>query len=214
MRETLGLWRAAWLSPGWWVRKEYQVLTTDLSAIDTTELQRGVRARPRWAVLSAADIPALLGANTKLSASELRRRWDEGQQCTGAWIGDVLAHYRWDTIRRSILPYLGCTFEPAPGDTLVWEAHTRREYRGQGLHSLSTARAFEEARARGLARSITLVAWWNAPALRVVQEKGRRTRAGSVGYWQLPVGRRYFATGSVRLGSGRTVSVDVRERPA
>jgi len=207
VRETLGLWRAAWLSPRWWLRKEYRALATDLSVIEAAPLLRGARARPQWTIVGHTDIPALLAANPKLTVEEVRRRWGEGQQCVGGWVDGVLAHYRWDTTRRSYLPYLDLTFDPAPGDILVWEAHTHRAYRGQGLHSLSTARAFEEARAAGLSRSITFVAWWNKPALRVVQGKGGREPVGTVGYWQLPLRRRYFTTGAVRLGPKGTLLV-------
>ena len=44
-----------------------------------------------------------------------------------------------------------------------------------------------------------MVAWWNAPALRVARDKSGRVAAGTIGWWQLGRWRRYFASGDVQL---------------
>ena len=54
-------------------------------------------------------------------------------------------------------------------------------------------------RARGLTRLVGLVAWWNTPARHVMEGKTGRTVVGSIGYWTVGLGRRYFARGGVRL---------------
>ena len=210
MYETLGLWRALWLSPRWQVRKEYIVLAKDLRT-ETPKLLTETQVPVRWTVLTEAEIPSLRAANPALSETEMRRRWQEGQECVGGWVDDSLAHYRWDTWTRTYLPYLKRDFEPREGDALVFDAFTHRAFRGKGIHSLSTALALDRARQRGFARSITMVAWWNRAALRVVFEKAKRDVVGTVGYWQLGTATKHFVSGSVRFCALGHVYVD---RPA
>jgi hypothetical protein len=52
-----------------------------------------------------------------------------------------------------------------------------------------------------------MVAWWNEAALRVVLEKARREVAGTIGYWELGIATRHFATGAVRFGAAGHVYV-------
>lgn len=207
MYDTLGLWRTLWLSPRWQVRKEYLVLVKDLRSVETPALLRKAGVRVRWTSLTEADIPPLRAVNPGLSEAEMRRRWQEGEECLGGWIDEVLVHYRWDTAKRAYLPYLKKCFEPLEGDTLVSEAFTHPAFRRQGIHSLSTALALDRARERGFARCLTLVAWWNAAALRVVLDKARRDVAGTVGYWHLGVATRHFVTGMVRFSASGHVYV-------
>lgn len=207
MYETLGFWRALGLAPRWWIRKEYLVLVKDLRALEPSSLPRGGGPAVRWTTLTEADIPSLRAANPEVSEAELRRRWEEGQECLGGWIDGALAHYRWDTSRRAELPFLKKAFNPEAGDTLVFEAFTSSAFRGRGLHSRSTALAFERDRARGFTRSVTLVAWWNVAALRVTRDKAAREIAGTVGFWELGLATRHFATGAVRLGADGDVTV-------
>ncbi len=199
--ETLGLWRALWLSPRWQVRREFLVLVTDLDARETAPLLGTAKVQVQWGTLTDADIPAIHAANPRLSEIEMRRRWREGQECIGGWVDGSLAHYRWDTARTASLPYLRGVFEPLDGDTFVFDAFTHRAFRGQGIHALSTARALDRSRARGFRRSITLVAWWNVAALRVLREKAGRETAGTVVYWRLGIAEWHIVTGSVELGA-------------
>jgi hypothetical protein len=201
MYETLGLWRALWLSPRWQIRKCFLVLVTDLQSGIIAPALRAPPVAVDWTVLTERDIRAIRIAYPKLGEDELRRRWREGHECVGGWVGSALAHVRWDTRMRTYLPYLKRVFVPLDGDTFVVEAFTSPTYRGQGLHALSTAFSFERARARGFARSITMVAWWNAAALRVLREKAGRQVAGTVGYWGLGRFTYHFATGAIALGA-------------
>jgi GNAT superfamily N-acetyltransferase len=208
--ETLGLWRTVWLAPQWKLRKRFLVLVTALQpAVDAPAL-RGSKTAVEWRSLTEADIDAIRATHPGVSDTELRRRWHEGQACVGGWVDGALAHVRWDSDRRTYLPYLKRAFEPLTGDTLVVEAFTRPDFRGRGIHSQSTALAFDRARARGLTRSITMVASWNAPALHVLRDKAGREVAGSVGYWQVGPVIRHFATGAVRL-AGDAVRLDRAE---
>jgi hypothetical protein len=78
VHETLGFWRAAWLSPHWWLRKEYIALVTELAGFEAGPLLRRARVEPRWAVVTETDLPALRAANAALTEAEIRRRWQEG----------------------------------------------------------------------------------------------------------------------------------------
>ena len=210
MYETVGLCRALWLSPRWQVRREFLVLVTDLYALKRAPLLDASKVQVRWEALTDADIPAIRAANPKLSETEMRRRWCEGQECIGGWVDGSLAHYRWDTARTAYLPYLRKVFEPLDGDTFVFDAFTHRAFRGRGIHSLSTAGALDRSRAQGFRRSITLVAWWNVAALRVLREKAGREIAGTVVYWRLGIAERHNATGSVELGANGRLHVAQR----
>jgi len=200
MYETLGLWRALWLSPRWQFRKCFLVLVTELGSSVTAPALRAPRIAVEWTALTEKDVPLIRRAHPKLPEAELRRRWREGQECIGGWVDGSLAHVRWESARRAYLPYLRRAFEPLAGDTLVVDAFTRPAFRGRGIHSQSTAFTFDRARERGFTRSITMVAWWNAAALRVLQQKAGREVAGTVGYWQIGPATRHFATGAVVVG--------------
>jgi hypothetical protein len=207
MYDTLGVWRALWLSPRWQVRKEYLVLSKDLRTVDTGGSAAHGGGSPMSRAVTEADMPSLRAANPHLSEAEMRRRWGEGQTCEAVWIGPSLAHYRWETDRRCYLPYLRKTFEPLRGDTFVTEAFTHRSFRGQGIHTQLTVWSLVRARDRGYRRSLTTVAWWNAPARRVVLHKVGREVVGTVGYWNFGIGTRHFATGDVRFGPAGQVYV-------
>jgi hypothetical protein len=137
--------------------------------------------------------------------AEILRHVDEGQECWVAWIDGQPAHWRWETSRTTYLPYLGRALCPQPGDVCVVDVYTAPRFRGLGLHTEGTFLALERAKARGLTRLVGLVAWWNAPARRVMEVKTARTVVGSVGYWSLGAARRYFASGRVWLESDRIV---------
>ena len=64
---------------------------------------------------------------------------------------------------------------------------------------MGTLLALDRARACGLTRLVGLVAWWNTPARHVMEGKTGRKVVGSIGYWAMGPGRRYFARGGVRL---------------
>ena len=59
-----------------------------------------------------------------------------------------------------------------------------------------------------LRHAIGLVAWWNAPELRVARRRWNAKVCGAIGYWNVGRRRRYFATGAVRLDTKRGFWVD------
>ena len=73
----------------WQVRREFLVLVTDLRAPTPPTLSRAATVPVRWETLTEADMPAIHAANPKLSDAEMRRRWREGSECVGAWVGDA-----------------------------------------------------------------------------------------------------------------------------
>jgi hypothetical protein len=196
----LGIAGTLSVGPRWLVRREFLVLVRDLG-----QPIRTFPAPPsmHWTTLTDADVPHVRAINPTMSEAEIRRRLGEGQECLLGWLDGSLAHYRWDTAESAYLPYLGRTLQPLAGDLITIEAFTHPPFRNRGIHSASTRLVLGGARERGLLRSITAVAWWNAPGLRVTREKADRVIAGTVGRWSVGPWRRDFATGAVQFdGSG------------
>lgn len=193
---TLGIAGTLSVGPRWLVRREFLVLVRDLGRpIQEFPSPRSMR----WTALMDADVPRLCAINPTISEAAIHRRLEEGQQCLLGWLDGSLVHFRWDTVGPAYLPYLGRTLQPLEGDLITIEAFTHPACRNRGMHSASTSLVLRRARERGLARSITAVAWWNAPGLRVTREKAGRAVAGTVGRWSLGPWRHDFATGAVRL---------------
>ena len=180
----------------WLVRPEYLVIVREYGP-DTPTYQ--ARANVRWALLTEADLPALLDLSSSLSESDVRRLWSEGQECQACWIDEALVFYRWDSMGPAYLSFLKRTYLPRPGDVLLSHAYTHPDHRARGLLSASSTVVAPRVRARGAVRVVALVAWWNRPTLHVALDKYRHTVVGSVGYWNLGPWRWYFSTGRVRL---------------
>jgi hypothetical protein len=199
---TLGVLRALTLAPRWAVRREYLVVVRDLVT------PRDGDARPpsigdiHWALLAPEDAGRLREANPGLSSAQVRRRLEEGQECTVGWQGSTIVHYRWDTSRPAYLPYLRAVFSPAVGDIFAVDAFTHPAYRRRGIDWVATVRALEDARVRGFARSVTVVARWNVPGVRVGLDKMSGRIVGTVTRWELGPFRRLRVTGGVQLTAG------------
>jgi GNAT superfamily N-acetyltransferase len=179
----------------WLVRREYLITVRPVDGSESVPRLPGVRWGP-------IEDPAQLRAGDGdpwPARPEVRRRLAEGQECWAAWIAGELAHWRWEAVRPIFLPYLGISLRPQAGDLCVVDVYTAPRYRGQGLHTAGTFLALQRARARRLTRLVGLVAWWNAPARHVMEGKTARTVVGSVGYWTVGPGRRYFVRGGVQL---------------
>ncbi len=190
----------------WLVRREY--LITVRAVDESASVPQLPQAR--WVLIKDPTELVVGPGDLRPARAEARRRLDEGQECWAAWIGGELAHWRWEATRPALLPYLGLTLRPEAGDLCVVDVYTVPCYRGRGLHTVGTLLALERARARGLTRLVGLVAWWNAPARHVMEGKTGRPVVGSVGYWTVGVGRRYFARGGVRLEGEAIVVAAVR----
>ena len=152
----------------------------------------------RWTGFTEAQIDRILAINPALSEAEIRLRLEEGQECLFGWIGESLAHYRWDATASPYLPYLGKTLRFLQGDTHGIGVFTHPAFRGQGIQTASGIMALHRAKERGCSRYISIVVWWNVPALRINLKSGLSV-AGTVGYWNAGLWRYYFATGDVYL---------------
>jgi hypothetical protein len=201
---VLGLRRLLWIIPRWLVRREYFVLIRDLRLPIPD-----VPAHPpmRWTILTEAEISIVSAINPVMSKDEIRLRWKEGQECLLYWIGGSLVHYRWETTKPAHLPYLDRTLQLLKEDLLVANVFTHPVFRGSGIHSVSSYMGLCRSRDRGFTRSIAIVAWWNAPSLRVTWQKVGYTVAGTVGYWNIGPWKYYFASGYVCLGQDESMYI-------
>ena len=184
------------VAASWLARRAYLV-TVRATAVEAVAPRP--RSGARWSrIVDPAEWPG--GATPAMGGPQaIRRRLDQGQECWVAWVDGEPAHWRWETARPVFLPYLGKTLRLAAGDSAVVDVYTAPRFRGRGLHTEGTFLALERASARGSTRLVGLVAWWNAPARRVMEIKTGRMVVGAVGYWRLAGARRYFARGRVRL---------------
>ena len=199
---TLGIRRLLWVAPQWLLRQEYLVLVKDLRLP-----LPGIPANEslRWTPLTESQIDQVLAINPALSEAEIRRRWEDGQECLLGWIGEALAHYRWDATLSPYLPYLGKTLRFLEGDIHGTDNFTHPAFRGRGIYTASSIVALHRARDHGLSRSIGIVAWWNAPSLRVNLQKIGRSVAGTVGFWNAGLRRYYFTSGDVCLDESGSI---------
>ena len=155
-----------------------------------------------WEDVDQASLAVVLALNPLLGQAEARRRLAEGQRCYLGRVGGEPVYYRWETTLPAYLPYLGRVFRPLPGDVLVNESYTADRWRGRGVMTAAGDWARRRYAAAGLARHITLAAWWNTPALRVYERAGQ-VAGGTAGHWRCGPWRRAFTSGAVRTdGAG------------
>jgi hypothetical protein len=79
-----------------------------------------------------------------LTPAEIRRRWAEGQEGHVWWLEGTPVHSYWSTRRPALLPYLGRTFQPAPGVGSIGFRHVlvARRHFAPGLVRLDADRGF------------------------------------------------------------------------
>lgn len=206
VRRELGTVGAIAAAARWLVRVSFDVFVFEHGD------DRAYPPRPsldglRLTAIGEGDVDLLVAMNPALARAELLRRLAEGVSGTIVWEGDEPVHVRWEAKVDHRLPYLGLIFRLHPGDLHRQGSYTRPDRRDRGLHQRLVAWSLHAARDQGLRRSLGLVASWNVPARRSVLRTGWR-KVGTIGVWRLAPFRRYVATGAVRLGPGRSFSVD------
>ena len=187
----------------WLFRREYLMVARSLRApLPVIPDLPGLH----WTELSAADLPALTALNPVLTLTEVRRRQHEGQRCLLCWSGERLVHYRWDARQTIYLPYLDRYVRLLPGDSIIVEVFTDREFRNRGINSAGAWTSVRWALEHGADRLIALIPRWNAPSFRTGQ-KAELGVVGTVGYWTIGFARRYFTSGSVRFDRSGAIVV-------
>jgi hypothetical protein len=202
--ELLG-WRLPVTATLWLPRPKYLVIARDL---DKPLPPVQSRMTTRWTLLTEREIPNLCAADPGLDPADARRRLDDGQECHVGWVDEELAHYRWETTRPTLLPYLGKILRPLPGQVCGCGAFTAPGFRRLGIHTESGILALHRKRERGMRTAIHFVAWWHRPSRRVYLGRAGCRLAGSIGYWNLGLRRRFFTEGAVRLDSPSTFCID------
>jgi hypothetical protein len=158
--------------------------------------------------LTEADIPAISAIDPAMSPSEVQRRLADGQLCNLGWVGSDLAYYHWETWQPTYFPFLGLTLRPRPGQICGCGTYTAEKFRRLGIHREGATDGLRLKQERGGRVAIFFVAWWHRPSRRVYSEHLGGIEVGSIGFWNLGAGRRYFATGAVRLVSEDSFSID------
>jgi hypothetical protein len=204
--ERLLGWRLPVTSVLWEARPRFLVFARDLSR-PLPEIRSSQVSH--WTALTEVDIPTIGAVDPAMTPIEVERRLADGQECHLGWIGLDLAHYRWETSRPTLLTYLGKTLRPLPGQICGCGAFTAQPYRRRGIHTEAAIRGLYRKRARGARTAIHFVAWWHVPSHRVYVGRLGASEAGSIGYWNLGLRRRYFATKAVRLDPPTSFCIDV-----
>jgi hypothetical protein len=203
--ERLLGWRLPLTATLWLVRPKYLVLARDL---DQPLPPVPPRVTTRWTLLAEREIPTLCAADRAMEPADVRRRLADGQECHLGWVGDELAHYRWETTLPTPVPYLGKILRPLPGQVCGCGAFTAPAFRRLGIHTEAGILALHRKRARGLRTAIHFVAWWHRPSRRVYLERAGCRVDGAIGYWNLGLQRRFFTEGAVRLDSPTSFCID------
>jgi GNAT superfamily N-acetyltransferase len=193
---TLGVGRAVRLAPSWLLTRRYLVFVWDLGQ---PPAERPAPCGVSWTLLTAAEEPILGEIDPLMSLGEIRRRVAEGQECIVGRVDGTPAYYRWQSTRAVFEPHIRKTLHPCAGDLIVLDVFTGPRFRGRGVGEFVSRGALARAQAMGLTRALWLVAWWNAPALSIAKHPDHRRCLGTVGYVNLGLFRRHFATGHVHL---------------
>ncbi len=205
IRGEFGTTKSVAIAASWLVRASFEVFVFEHGA------HRDYPPVPalgslRLTAAGESDLARMAALNPAVDERELRRRLAEGLSGTLVWEGDELVHVRWAALVDHYLPYLGLTFRLRPGDQHRMSSFTRPDRRDRGLHKALVAWGVHDSRARGVLRSIGLIATWNEPPRRSVLRAGWRP-VGAIGFWRLGPFRRYVASGAVQLGPGRSFSI-------
>ncbi len=189
----------------WSIAPWYRVEVRDLSAVPAEP----PALPPEWReeTLRRTDLARVRDFHPGLSAKEIERRWREGSICTLGWVGERLAHFRWDSDRDCHLDFLSIQLCLAPGDHYTSFVYTHPDFRGYGLHSTFLLRSIARARERGLSRTIALVAEWNLVARHVSARHAGRKLVGWVGLWRLGPLRALRVGGAVRRVGTNAIAI-------
>ena len=93
------------------------------------------------------------------------------------------------------------TWQPQPGDCLIFDVFTHAEARGRHLFAALSERGAFAVRSLGFDRCVAFIAWWNESALRRAA-RFEYTVTGSVTLWSFGRWRTHTASGSAQLGAG------------
>jgi len=188
----------------WLVRRTYVVAVTDLSRpLPPVPMDVAVRLVP----LRAEEVGEALAIDPRLTEPAIHRRRATGEECVLIWHEGVATHCVWWTDHPVYLPYLGRRFRPLPGDRFCVDTASRPAWRRRGIDTAASISYLHMSRDLGYRRAISLVASWNTPALHVALRRMHGEVAGTIGYWNLGLARRYVVSGRVCVDPGGDVSV-------
>lgn len=205
---TLGTLAALRSAPGWLLRPTYVGAVTTLHD-PLPPVPPGIEVQ--LLPLRERDMADALAIDPRLSPAAIRRRLAAGEECVLVWHEGRATHCVWWTDHPVFLTYLGRRFRPLPGDRLCVDVTSRPAHRRRGIDAAAAIAYLHRLRDLGYRRALSLIASWNRPALGVALGRMHGQAAGTVGYWNLGVARRYVVSGGVRLDANGQVFIAAAE---
>jgi hypothetical protein len=190
----------------WSVRRRYLVFERNLTGAGAPVAELPAS----WEVLQGEGLAALREVNPAVDIGKMRRRDQAGHFCYAFRHEGRLVHYRWYALLPVYLSWLGLSWQPVPGDVLIFDGFTHPAVRGQRVATIISSRESLRARELGLTRSLAFVAWWNEASLRLLQ-RHRYRQVGAITRWRI-LAKWHTASGSARLGDG-TVTIEPSAGP-
>jgi GNAT superfamily N-acetyltransferase len=192
---SVGLLRAAAVTPVWAVSRRFVVCTRDLADVPAG-------GAGGWERIGREAVALIPRVNPLVSAEGVERLLEQGATCVVVREDGRIVHYRWYSESPVWLPFLSLLWVPEPGDYITLGVYTIPQYRGRGMHQRFSIEGFARARHSGLRRSVSLIAWWNAPALAVIRGVGFH-RVGTATLWKVGPWSRHTAGGAAVIRDGR-----------
>jgi hypothetical protein len=157
--------RSVTVIPRWLLRREYLLFVRDVRR-PLPDLP--VTSSLRWELAAERTLPHLRTVDPPLPEGEIRRRWNKGQQCLLYWLEDTPVYLFSEATQPVFSPYLGRTFQPVPGDYLVFDLFLRPAFWGHAIGTVSTIvglhRAAQAGRdaavAHGVLARVGVLAGW------------------------------------------------------
>ncbi len=132
---------------------------------------------------TARDLPALHGLLGPRTVAKFSRRLGRGDECLLGLLEGAPAYWGW--LRRG----RGGAARVSADEGYLFDAHTVRPHRGEGLHTVMTAHRLRRLAQLGCRRALIAVSITNAPAHRVLTGKLPFQRLG-VAVSAMMLGRR------------------------
>ncbi|MBM4246785.1 MAG: hypothetical protein FJ148_23835 [Deltaproteobacteria bacterium] len=149
----------------------------------------------RLAVLAEHDLGAYRAFRPDQEQTLLDERLARGDLCFAVLAGETIVHATWASSALGPLPYLAADARLLEGDVCLYDSYTERSFRARDLSRSRDELCRRHYRARGLRRSVALIARENVAGLRTAEPLGYRP-IGEYGWLRLGSLERRWSTSS------------------